>query len=334
MDWFGRPATKVLSNNTVVMVYRRATEHASSDGVMHIRFSDDYGATWTDEDTDLNGDPVAGFPLFLDPSPGGGVSNCWLIRRDDDALLLLFDYVDWSGPTFYGMYQCVGSADGLTWGTPTQVVIAGMDDSLLCLAECDDFYYNGRLYTTVGVKPSPSSPAHCALVYSDDDGATWTKLSTVATSANEGGIEFVGDNTIRALIRSASQIHTYYNVSADMGASWEGQFELTYRISPIGRPHIMTRTHLQGGANWWTDPYLVAWGFVFRDGGRYNALFLSKDAGQTWTSEMVVDDVYSDAGYGDMFYNPNTGEYVFMCYRGTSFKADLVQYNIAINWGT
>lgn len=318
------------------MAYYRGTGHGENQGAIHICFSDDYGESWTDEDTDLDGNPVARFPMNPpDADPGEDANEPWLVRYDDDTLLLFFMRCNWGTNTFHGAYQSKSTDGGITWSAPTRIIMTGAQNNDYVIMSNDHFIFDGRLYCAYEDK---ATGERCCVGYTDDKGDTWTHLSVIASNASEASLEYIGGNKVVSVLRAGSDTHTYYTTSSDLAATWASTQEITYRIPPVGRPRIQTRAHLLDEADWWNDPNLILWGFYFdySDGTRkrVNCVSLSKNGGASWTAPFVFDAPYSDAGYGDMFYNPLTGEYVFMCYRGTQFKAALVQYNLSIDWGT
>lgn len=334
-DWFGRPVTEVLSNGTVVMIYYRSTAHTGQGfGALHISFSDDYGDTWTAEDTDLSGDPVTGFPMNPpDAAANEDAAEPYLIQLDDGTLIVTMWRVNFSVPSYQGTYQSRSTDGGLTWTTPERVTISGVPNDTNCFIHCDHFILGGVVYATVETK----SPAEkMSLISSDDDCVTWTLVSDILTATTEAGIEYVGDDTIVCVMRTENQKHTYLKRSVTLGATWGATNEYTWQIPAIGQPRLKTRAHIKGEADWWNDAYMILWGFTFGvENIRTNMVSLSKDRGISWTAPFDFDAPYGDAGYGDVFYNVTTGEYVFVTYRGTSAgPAQLVQYNFSVDWGT
>lgn len=330
-NWFGRPAVEVLADGTVVMVYKRGPSH-SNDGSteIHIRFSDDYGATWTDEDTDLDGDPVSGLPLTRPVAWGAAddLTEPWLYLAPNGDLLLHVWRYDW-GDTSYGHHQCVSSDGGKTWGALAAITVSGHAEPECIYSTDDHFVYDGTIYAGCSFKESTIREG---LISSPDNGASWAFVADVATGASEIGIEYVGSNTIIAMLRGSDNLVTWRSKSTDMGATWGTKEHYAYRIPASGRHRIWTEKHLKGEADWWTDPRLIMCGFVFTESGRRSCLWFSDDAGVNWSNPCYVDDVYEDGGYGDLFYNPITDEIVFMCYGGLTTKADIIQYNISANW--
>ncbi len=91
---------------------------------------------------------------------------------------------------------------------------------------------------------------------------------------------------------------------------------------------------MHGNANAWLDDRLIMTGFVHKNPPssqtRQNAIWLSQDSGSTWTAPFYIDAEFQDAGYGDIFYDPLTGYYHVVSYRGTLTAANLVEYVLDI----
>jgi hypothetical protein len=332
-DWFGRPSVKTLSSGATVMVYYRGTAHSTNQGAVHICFSDDYGETWTAEDTDLNDDAVAGFPMNPpDADAGEDANEPWLVRYDDDTLLLFIWRINW-GTSLHGTYQSKSVDGGITWTTPTAVTITGSRDSNYAFLTNDHFELAGRLYCAY---EDAVDVIRCCVAYTDDKGANWAHLSVIGADTNEAALEYVGNNTVVSILRASGSDHTYIARSTNLATSWAAKTELTWRIPPIIRPRIKTRAHLKGEANWWEDTHLILWGGYMQGVDRVNCVSFSKDSGLTWTIPTVLDSPYFDASYGDILYNPTADTYEYLCYRGTSVNGptQLVQYSLRVDWGT
>lgn len=334
-DWFARPAVEVLDDDTTVMVYYGGTGHADNVGALHIKFSDDYGATWTAEDTNLSGGAVTGFPMnppaeLIDA--GQDSNEPWLYIAPNGDLLVHMWAVQWSTSNWGGSFQSRSTDGGLTWSTPIATPITGFADNDLVFTTDDHFVYDGVIYAACSQKNTPTF--NSSLMKSEDNGASWQFVANVSSLTSEIGIEYVGNSTIRAVLRDANNVATWRSISTDMGQTWSTKEDITAMVPPSGRHRLWTDKHLRGEANWWDDDRMVMCCYVYFGTSRRNALFFSKDRGVTWSLPLYAESDYADAGYGDVFYNALTGGYTFMCYRGTNSKADLVQYNFTVEWGT
>lgn len=335
----GRASMEVV-NGATVLVYKSATTHSDNDGALHIRFSNDYGATWSDRDKTLAGAAVTNFPM--NPStltPGEDAGEPWLYIAPNGNLILHMWRADY-GVTTNGTYQSVSTDGGATWSVSAQVDFTGIADDAKVFATDDHFVYDGVIYAGARVyAPGDVAPANCLniLIKSADNGATWeyvSDISSYTTDTIEVGLEYIGNNTILALLRDMSSAKSYSTRSTDMGATWAALSDVTAKIKTVGRVRIYTLAHLRGEANWWTDTNMVHIGHETTTPGssmpRQNSVWLSFDSGTTWAEQYHLDDIVDDAGYGDIIYDPNTGKYVNVTYQGTALAASLVQYKFNI----
>lgn len=342
LDWHGRASIKRRpSDNALVLVYRRGSHHAINDGALYIRFSNDDGATWTAENTTLGGAAVTGFPMNPSTlSAGEDAGEPWLYVAPNGDLLLHMWRVDY-GVTANGTYQSRSTDGGHTWSASAAVTISGVANSLLAFATDDDFVLDSVIYAGARVYADVApSNVHAILIKSTDNGTTWSKVSDiteVGSFTNEVGFEYVGTNTIVAVIRSLLNDHTYLRRSTDLGLTWGALEDVSNSIGISGRHRIYTRAHLKGLANWWNDPVLVMVGFHLMTPNssqqRRNCVWFSPDRGEHWSGPHYLAAQTEDAGYSDMFYAAGSAQYGIVAYQGTLATADLVQYRITMEAG-
>jgi hypothetical protein len=344
-SWFGRASIKRLSDGTLVMVYYHASGHAANDGALHIRFSITDGLDWTSEDTYTDGTAVGGFPMNpSNPSPGEDAGEPWLMVAPNGDLLLHMWRVQY-GVTAHGTYQTRSTDGGRTWSTSAEIdwVEPVGDDYIF--ATDDDFVLDGVIYIAARVYIGVT-PDQCRTTFdkSTDNGVTWHEVSSISQyglgeDTQECGLEYVGSNTVVAVLRSLDDKHTYSTRSTDLGLTWEPLTEITATLPNSGRQRIRTRSHLMGLTNWWMDPVLIMNGFTQPTDGtsspRRNCVWVSLDRGLTWCPPFYVDSADADGGYGDMFWDRTSERYAFVSYKsaspiGFSGDSDLIQYKFRL----
>jgi len=343
-DWWGRASIKRRpSDSALVMIYRRGTAHDVNDGDLHIKFSNDHGATWTAEDTKLGGGAVTGFPMNPPVSAGQDAGEPWLMVAPNGDLLIHMWRIDYS-VSMGGSYQSRSTDGGATWSAPAVIDFVGETDDTIIFSTDDDFVYERVIYAGARIYSggADGTPSSMILIKSPDNGATWTKVSTIM-AANEGsagtggqevGLEYLGNSTIIAMLRDNAHTNSYQRMSTDMGLTWGSLTTVTSTVGIAARQRVYTRSHLLGVAGWWKDPLLFMVGFVHQTSGqsldRRNAVWISPDRGATWDGPHYIDTLDDDGGYGDLFYDFTNARWVVVSYKGTLAAASLKQYNLTI----
>ena len=335
-DWVGRPSVKRRpSDNALVLTYTRKTGHASTDGPLHIRFSDDDGATWTALDTALasdGGGAISGFPM----NPEDYAGEPWLMVAPNGDLLVHTWGLRDPGPSV-GTYQSRSTDGGLTWSIPVNLDFGGITGDTTIYSTDDDFVFDRTIYA--GARKFSGSDVKSMLVKSADNGETWewvSDISSYTTDTQEVGIEYVGNDTIVAILRAQNNDHTYRAISTDMGATWGSLTNMDSAIGISGRHRLYTRMHLRGEAGWWKDPTLFMCGFIFPTPGssqpRRNAVWFSPDRGTTWDGPHYIDSQDTDGGYGDLFWDFTNDRLGVVMYKGSSLNAaTLKQYGVTVD---
>lgn len=326
-------------DNVLLLAYKDASAHDVNDGALHLMFSDDDGTTWTDPDTALDAGAVSGFPMNPTVSAGQDAGEPLLMEAPNGDLLLHMWRIDYS-VSQGGTWQSKSTDGGETWSVPTQIDFAGIGSDNNIFSTDDWFVFDGVIYAAARVHSDTGpSTSKNILISSDDNGATWTWVSDITTTTDntiECGLEYVGDDTIVAVLRTTNNTFALLTRSTDMGATWSVPIRDGY-VTTSGRHRIHTKAHLQGGANWWLDPKLIMVGFVLGQNGnsqqRTNAIWLSDDAGVSWSGPYRLDGETEDAGYGDVFYDADNDQWVVVTYHGTLAAAAIKQYRLSIgNW--
>jgi len=351
--WYGRAYT-VVKDGIVILTYNEGYTHPDPTYEQHhIRFSDDYGATWSDEDKYLDGSSIAGFPMYptgSGPGDARGTSEIYPVLCPNGDILAHMWASNYQTNND-GSHFTRSTDGGRTWSAPVKLTsVSGYDgpsiDTLLggeqVLTVGNDIYLAMRDY-----RNSYGTFQNNLILKSSDNGVTWSQQGRVTntSSANEGGKEmslaYIGGSNMIGLIRWYPNDAGHRATSSDMGATWATVQDTTLAGSGkgLGRTMIKQRSLVKGKNGWWEDPVLICCGFIHQTSGssmpRQNAVWVSKDKGQNWTGPLLLEDSSQyDGGYGAFFYNPLTDEYVFMTYYAPTDLRDasVVQYNFKIDW--
>jgi len=352
--WYGRPVLKDIGDDIWCMVYANSEAHnVLTSSQLHVRFSDDYGETWSDENKYIDGSSVTGFPMYPPGAVPGetdeGPGEPWLYVCPNGDLLVHMWKVQYA-TTKNGSYQSRSTDGGKTWSTPALIDFTGTTRDLYIYSTDDDFVLGNTIYAgareylnivqTDGIKS--------IFIKSDDNGVTWDYVSDITDFStrptNEVGLEYIGNNKIVAICRGTNSVAdggpykvSYLVTSDDLGVTWNTP-TTPANIQVNGRIRIKSRSHVKGKNNWWFDPVLIAHGFDQQDipngSQRRICVYISKDFGDTWSTAKYLRITGYDGGYGDFLYNPNTDEYVSLQYYAPTSLLDgeIRQINWKLNW--
>ena len=344
--WYGRAHGKTLSNGVQVCVYANAASHIDTIySVLMIRFSNDNGTTWTDENTDLDGNPVSGFPMHpigAGVGDANGAGEPYLFLCPNGDLVVSMWNVDY-GSSNLGTYISRSTNGGKSWTTPTQVDFLGVSNDNAIFMTDDDKVVNGVIYTAA--RRHTTAPAETAsesiFLKSEDNGATWQYISSFnnpVTNPNlEIGLTYIGNDSWVAHGRAvdATGIYSgYLYTSTNNGLTWT-QSEPTV-LDGMGRQRVYSRSYVKGKNNWYLDPVLISHGFQSTEAPssrpRRLCIYVSKDFGSNWYAPLWLHEEANDGGYGYMFYDADNEEYVSIQYVGLTSYFDgelrIIRWNL------
>lgn len=293
-DWVGRPHLAV-NGNTWVLAYRvGATHSAGADDRIHLRFSRDEGATWTNEDVFTDSEPCVGTPFAAHDSDGtaeGMVIPC----PNGNLLMHVREEPDNGG------WQYRSIDGGKTW----------TDEGQLNISAC------AQQYTVVGTDIYVTT---WGSVYSDfykstNNGTSWSKVSRISAQSKEAGIVHLGGNTILAVMRDGlDTAHTWTRTSTDLGTTWGAEVDIFSQVGAIHKPmlkKIGNRVYLSGR--------------LFVNATiQYTVMYVSSNGGQTWVGPAHTPQ-FADTGYSDFLERTN-GNIYLLSYGGSGADASIYQY--------
>jgi hypothetical protein len=347
-------ACSVVYDGITYLTYIERTDHGVGDPTIHIKFSDDYGATWTNEDTYLDGNPVSGFP-YTDTLTGRYLVR--IVKCPDGSLAM-------PRSKFGVSFRSVDN--GKTWTQYTVILPAATPDDYGADPGLNDFEVTlgGRIYWPMKYFQFGYNDGsdvnyvnRLTWAYSDDNCATFQGGQTIAwwpipptypnfaganpptKGADEPMLTYHGGGLFRMAGRTTNVDAFYGWKLPNYG---EGDVTITNLQSQInwaaGRLSGHQRAKLKGQSEWQTDPVLFAFGFEFTTPSsgddRRHCFIASKDKGVTWIGPYYLDVVMHDGGYGDVTYDPINDEYIFISYYelNSGDKAVIKQYNVKIDW--
>lgn len=362
--WFGRCSVVVRKDKVVVLTYREGSRHQTEEyGIVHIRFSDDYGATWSAQDTYLDAAPIVGFPMR--PTGAGNPSGnargpshgLLTLCPNDDLVCQMWDS-DYQADNM-GSQQARSTDGGLTWDTPAHITVDDYPGQV-----STTFFGEGRtivddvIYAIIRDyrTGSPYSEAQY-VAKSSDNALSWQYVSQITDlnepvqyGISECSLEYLGEGRFITLMRPAGSFaNGWLSHSSDYCATWSECTEVTGRLNMpsnhlLGRTQIKTRAHVQLRNNWWRDRVILVCGYTSVDGAstgtRRNTCWVGvipEDYNLeniVYSEPMYPDLAGYDGGYGDFFYNPLLDQYVYCSYRAPTsyYDGSVKQYNFKLSW--
>lgn len=304
-DWLAWPQLRKLSSTRWVMTYVASTGHTDNDltTTIHIRFSDDEGATWTNEDTKLGGGAVSGgFPM-LAHNPASRTLGCLLIVcPNGDLLVHQYDNHD-------GTFQWRSTDGGDTWTDEGLI----LDSRFISL---DDYEIAGSdIYICVNYTDNYTEPWVNSLYKSSDNGATWTLFSTFDSAGDESGLVIAPNGDWVIVERDKVNLVTYQFRSIDGGLTW-GAKTVRPDLYVLQRPRMV----LDGAGG------IILHGREYLGSDKQkNVLYYSNDNGVTWGRKFNPYVTQTGDGNYNGYIIKENGTYYMITYSGSKIAAGIKQ---------
>lgn len=312
-DWAARPVLAELASGRWIASYFTADGHnIDTTARFHVRFSDDEGVTWSDEDELPNGTAVTGMPLAPQVATKAIVEPGIILCPNGDLLIHGFERAGG------GTSQWRSTDDGATWTYDGLIADTTATLATTTIVASDDAKVVGStIYELARVDPGSDflHPHYLALLTSADNGATWQFASWIEPSLdiNEAGLLHIGGNVLHAIVKDTGNLATYRYVSTDLGATWGAREYITNQLSIMNKPRCKTI----GGYHW-------VYGRDVRSSNR-TVIYRSSD-GVTWDARFYPSaTIYTDTGYCDLLQRAD-GDFYMLDYGGTITAAQIQEY--------
>lgn len=305
-DWLGWPQLIKISSSRWIMTYVASDGHTAADltTTIHIRFSNDEGATWTNENTKLGGGSVTGFPMMGHGGTVRTLGGLLIICPNGDLLFHQYDNTE-------GTYQWRSTDDGDNWTDEGLI----LDSRFISL---DDYKVEGStIYISVNYTNNSSEPWVNSIYKSTDNGATWSMHGTsYEADGDEAGFVICPNGDWIIVMRDNNNAETYQFRSTDGGLTW-GPKTVRPELYILQRPRMV----LDGA------------GGIILHGRNYittdlqnNVLYYSNDNGLTWGRRFFPYVTQTGDGNYNGYIIKNDGTYYMISYSGTKAAAGIKKF--------
>lgn len=356
-DWAARPDVVKHPNGTVIAFWCEATSHSDvDDRIWNINFSDDDGATFTANNVDLLGNPMADWPFVASAPDATGIGDMQLIVcENSDLILISIERVAIGTPGYENgwvtHYLYRSTDEGLTWDSGTDLIAmlpGSLDPTRIWACYTHTVMPDGTIIIPFSEAETDVDGRTRQLVYkSTDSGFTWMFVSYFLEyddldfsmgepQAYELALTHLGGGRIMGVTRTSDSKRTFARYSEDQGATWGAIIEITEELEYVG-VHQPKLTKF--------GDFLILTG---RDVGAAredvgvdatisrNGYWTSINNGATWTRR-YLDPYYTgigatnltagDSGYVTWFLRDDN-TFLFFGYYGTYGSALLYKYEV------
>lgn len=353
-DWQGRPSPFKTQSGLWGICWVEGTEHSDAviaDWRLNIAFSNDEGATWTDNNEYIGGAAIAAFPLQKQHASASLVNECQVVLcPNGDLVLLAFERS--SSWTTITHSQWRSTDDGETWTYEQDFCTAiGAADATKIQAVYEHFITSGGIiyFTLMEIRTSLND-TRIRLYKSEDNCSTYSFVSNVVEydeadpACTESSIADLGNGKFFGIMRTQNLGEAVWKRSEDFGVTWGPLTEFSSVLGYVGihQPRVQKYQTL-GGVDYYVlmgrdskpipgDPTGFLWGRT--------AFWVSTDLFAT-ARRQYLDPYYSgngadsgDGGYGRGIVKTD-GNWVFFGYFGDSQDGPALIYKYeTVNTGS
>jgi hypothetical protein len=291
------------ADGTLYATYRDGTTHQNDKGVIQRQTSGDMGETWSSA-SQIHSDATHD---ARDPSS--------LLLANGSRLLTYFLF-NHSAQSFFaaGAKSRISASDDDSYGSEATIT-TGFDQKTTTATKPIQLA-SGDILTACNGKDAADARESSVCCISEDNGATWTELSTIVNGVSAGfhAIEpnlcMAADGSVIALVRDETNKFIRRYRSTDDGATWDsGQFSFFGWGAP--RPIIAEADGFHCLA------------LMYRDSATDESRFrVSTDNGITWSEQIDLDDSSSGVyTYGHWIFREGR-LYAFWAHEESSTDSD------------
>ena len=299
--------------------------------------STDNGKTWSSATTIAQGTGV-----------GGGFGDVATVKTITGKIIAIFA----GGPGFSAstssnpikVYKSESTDNGVSWSAPTdittQLYAQGCNDpthaawSGMFIASGQMLYTStGRIMAVALVRGDGSGTNNNYIVYSDDDGASWTMSnSKVISAGNEAKIMELADGTFMVTSR---KIGARLKATSVDGLTWSGtSTSISELVEPGCNGDFIRYSKTSEGA----AANILLHSIPNNSGSRRNvSVFVSTDEGATWpTKKSIVPEMANNglSGYSSLTVLPDGTIGAYVEVENYSGAYEMYFMNFSLGWLT
>lgn len=244
-DWQGRPYLFKTANGLWGIMWVEGTQHSADDPSnwrCNIAFSNDEGATWSDNNEYIDGSPVSGFPL----SPGAAGADIVnevqvILCPNGDLVLITFDRED------VGVWQNVSWSqfrsidNGASWTYEQDFCDAiGATDRTKIMGAYEHMVVGNIVYLILMEYRAHLYDSRIRLFRSTDNCATYDFVSNPVEydeadpACTESSIADLGNGIFFCIFRTQNLGQSVWKRSEDYGNTWGPLTEFSSVLGGVG----------------------------------------------------------------------------------------------------
>jgi hypothetical protein len=351
-DWQGRYYTIQTAAGYWMAVWVEGTNHSDYNSASHyvnIHFSNDEGATWSDNNEYIGGAAITGFPLVPPGGSSTGFVDFTIIRCPNDDLVIIAQDRG-SNPSVwntvnFSQHQYRSTDDGQTWAyefdycnhigfttTAQKAKIQGLFENMVV---------GSTVYITHCEIRTDLDDTRISLYKSEDNCANWSLVShplefdELSPDGTASAIAHLGNGRFICIFRTQDLGSGYMKTSDDSGLTWNAVEDFGAQLGYVGihDPKVKSYSNFfllygRDCKKILNDPDSA---FFMR-----NAWWTTTDLFETSAERHYLDPFYAGDGTlngGDAGYvramQKSDGSFLFFGYYGDNFEALIYKYDVS-----
>lgn len=351
-DWQGRYYVLETAAGYWMAVWVEGTNHSDYNSASHyvnIHFSDDEGATWSDNNEYIGGAAITGFPLVPPGGSSTGFVDFTIIRCPNDDLVIIAqdrgsNPTVWNGVNF-SQHQYRSTDDGQTWTYEydfcEEIGLVTTADKAKIQGLFENMVVGSTVYITLCQIRADLDDTRISLYSSTDNCTNWSLVShpveydELDPDATASAIAHLGGGKFMCVLRTQDLGSGFMKTSPDNGVTWGAAEEFDVQLGYVGihDPKVKNYTNFflmygRDNKKIINDPTAARF--------MRNSWWTTTDLFSTSARRHYLDPFYAGTGAvngGDAGYTramqKSDGTFLFFGYYGDNFTALIYKYDVS-----